>query len=70
MSDPFKDMVRRYDRAVVAKGDRSIFTLKAEGAFQRAVYDREWRAATPHVHDTTPGPRPDGRAIFDDRGTL
>ena len=59
--DPMKAMVRKYDRAVTAKGERSIFTVKSEGVFQRARYERKWQQETPHVHDTTPGPRPDGR---------
>lgn len=64
-NDPFKDMVRHYDANVVAKGGASIFAVKAAGAFRRAIQDRHWRAETPHVHDTLPGPRPDGRAIFE-----
>ena len=59
--DPFKAMVRKYDHAVVAKGERSIFTVKSEGVFQRARAERAWQLETPHIHDTTPGPRPDGR---------
>ncbi len=34
-ADPFKDMVRRYDRAVVAKGGKSIFRLA--GHIERPV---------------------------------
>lgn len=29
-ADPIKALVRRYDAAVVAKGERSIFTIKRD----------------------------------------
>lgn len=61
IDDPIKALVRKYDHAVVAKGERSIFSVKPAGAFQRARNERQWQQETPHVHDTTPGPRPDGR---------